>query len=196
MIIALSGFDGSGKTTIAKALVKELSKRGEKTIYIHGYEFSFMHGLLRCLRGRGSLEDMVRRHDQRGAKKWYLWLWPYFLLVDFSIKIILYKMIFFKTIFVFDRYIYDYLLSCYYQGYRLPLRVMLAVVPRPDYSFYLRPGLEFSMNNRASEHDEDYFREISRLYDQYLPKAAIRLRTGVNGIDSDLNEIIEKVTVT
>jgi|SRR3990172_8038828 len=193
MIIVLSGYDGSGKTTLARELVAELIRNGQKAEYVHGYEFSFIHGILRRFRKRIESGELTREHDRKGSKRWYMRIWPYCLCLDFSFKLFIYKYLFIRKIYVFDRYIYDYLLSCYYQGYKLPLTLMLATVPSPSYGFWLKPSLDFSLKNRAAEHNRKYFEEIAALYDRHLPSNMSLVETGRDSVSEDLEKILAKI---
>jgi len=127
----MSGIDGSGKSTIAKAMAKHLSKKGFATniiwfrwrallLYIV-YFISRVKGLYRSVRllnGRN-----VRIHLTE-ADKALATLYSYVLLLDLIIFYFLQRVVnYFKNVVIYDRSPLDALIDVYYIRYRSGLRL-------------------------------------------------------------------------
>lgn len=139
-IIALSGIDGSGKTTISKTVVKVLSQE-VRVSYHHELDFIFLTLIFEIMK-RFSRSESARLHKYvtSNYRSNYTLVAIYYFLIWLDSLIV---HIFFKLrrgFVVFDRCTYDYVTAIRYLGYPKSLiEKLFTYFPRPDICILLNP---------------------------------------------------------
>lgn len=107
MIIALMGNDGSGKTTIAKELVKIFRQIYffKKVKYLREFYYFIFSKLFRFL---GNRISSVRKDLWSKKRRKKLYFWPYLVLLDQLLAYIYYKVFKRHEVIIADRYVYDF----------------------------------------------------------------------------------------
>lgn len=128
MIIAFCGMDGSGKTTLARSLVQDLSTRGKQSHMIHGHEYAVSADSF------SMDEDSIKKH-----RFWLKLLIPGAWLDNIYTYLFKYLPSSKNSILILDRYFYDKIARMMYFGIcgRKIARYYARMLPRPDYLFLL-----------------------------------------------------------
>lgn len=207
LFLVLIGPDGSGKTTIAKALQEHLANTlFAGTWVLHRYfgVLPPLSSLLRLGRDRGKssarnapVSDGIRRDSGRSLKLslfralanvlYYMWD---FLLFHVPLRRATGK----GKLVIFDRYFYDHLIQPSYS--RVPrclLRGILRIIPSPDLVVYLRSDAE-QIHARKNELTVEEIREQSRGCELFLRHCTNGFTVETNGsIDETINAITAEI---
>jgi thymidylate kinase len=169
MIIAISGTDGSGKTTIAKSLTSLLAQKGYKTIYHEEFRYTFLGSVLKWIYG-DRLDDARDSYlGRRGRRGLVYKLWPYFLYVDCWVSYVKYGFLHRDKIVIFDRYFYDFIIA--FDGLgdlnALIYRLYLAL-PKPYIGVLLSVPPEVSYERRKDEYPPKPFEWFVSWHERYI----------------------------
>jgi len=195
MIIAFSGNDGSGKTTISAHVYEKLKSLGMTVEYRRGFEYFFLRFPLSLFGKR--IESMRETFLTRGAKKpSYFKLWPFLVWLDCLFTWIYYEFLRRSTIVLFDRYIHDFLVSWEYFGYSSKLvRYLYIRSLMPRLSFILDVPAEVAFNRSKYDHKFPlYFYHVQR--ERYLRLAAttgVPIIDTLKSIETTTNEIVTEI---
>lgn len=177
MIVAISGVDGSGKTTLAKKTVGELRKSGKKSKYFYVGDYVFLKFVIRLLHYLYSFFELKKSSGSRestnpflGKKEKHplLKLWVFLTAFDnyFNYwRLSLFS--FFGYIVICDRYFYDRLVGLEYHGYSSSLfsRIYVKLTPKPDYLFILDVSPTVSLNRETGlKHSLGFYQDLRRSY--------------------------------
>ena len=174
-IVGLCGIDGSGKTTVAQLVVRELLARGLKVHYRHELDLPLLKGLLglaRLLMGgkrASGLRDTVLVTKERNSPfvsfVYHLVAW-----FDSIVALALFKVR--PGVVVHDRWPYDFLLQFQLRDYDNSLiKTLFARFPRPDTLVLLRVSPEAAFERKQGDpshlHDSvEFFRRSTELMDE------------------------------
>lgn len=132
-IIALMGNDGSGKTTIAREISKELGNRGYSVLYKPGFDHLVLCWLVsfgKAILGKRALkvqQGFLHPEEKRSLASH---VWPYLVWVDSLIKYTWARM--HSGVVLLDRCWYDFFISYEQLGYTNSLmRTLFLSLPRP-----------------------------------------------------------------
>ncbi len=185
IIIALSGVDGSGKTTIAKIIMDYLKKKYKTKKIKIKYIITFDHFLLKyILRFKISKKKRVEFlqcsfHEQRLLNKVLFFLWPYCVFID-TLIFVLYAKYISEDIYIFDRYIHDFFVAFYRKGYVGNLfRILVKFFPKPDIHIYVSCRAETAKKRTENTHNLPitYFRECQNIYNTIVDTSIIKINT-------------------
>lgn len=205
-LICFTGMDGSGKTTLAKFLVKEMKKRGLKCNYVYGRykpvlsRPALAFGKFMFLRGRDIKEYEDYSSAKRGAvRRHLLWTSMYqkILLFDYSLqlfaKIILPKMLG-RTV-ICDRYVYDTVMNDIpradddFEHLERLIETCFRIAPEPDMVFLIDLPEEIAFQRKDDTPSISYLKERRNVYLDIGKEYDMRILDG----SKDLTELKEHV---
>lgn len=183
VLIAFSGMDGSGKTTLAKMLESHLKKRGYRVYYKHAHGYTISKNSFAI--------------DEKSIKRFRLLLFllsPFMLLDSLFTYYFKYKPQLKHNAVICDRYFYDKVARMLYYNVinTFIAGIYLNLLPRPDYIFHLYISSEMakSRKNEYSTAEYDQFRKI------YQFVAAATKATIIDAdlpLDSVFNKVVSYV---
>ena len=158
MIIALSGNDGSGKTTICKALLGDLQELGLNVIYRHEYDYLFLGWVFKLVGKK--IVDKQRMQFLKTSKTMneqrrnpVTRLWPYAVWLDNFLTQYYYRLFKKKIVILLDRHPYDMYLSFEYLGRSNPLlKKLFLLIPRADVQFILFVDANTAFSRKRETH--------------------------------------------
>ena len=187
MIIAFSGIDGSGKSSVASEVEKRFNFKGKPTklVYIGEYfllkyPLKLMHFVLKTK--FAGLKENPNQNPFLGIKKrpFYVKLWVIFVLVDNWLNYI--RMTFWSVsgyTVICDRYFYDKLVGFEYHGYsnNLLSKMFLSLMPMPNYFIVLDITPELANEREVSKaHNLQFYKTLKEIYFKWLPKNHILIK--------------------
>jgi len=195
VIIALSGCDGSGKTTIALNLVNFLKKCNTRVGYRREFEYFLLKYLLRLLGNRVEIERRkFLRKESRISQidRLKYRLWPFLVWLDSNIEIA-YLKLFNKGLIVLDRCIVDHLAGFEHLKYidKDTRDTLLKWSLKPDLIIVLDAPPEVMYKRKKKTHDYqlDFYKEQRKRYLDIAQK----LNAPVVRTDKSLDESLAKV---
>lgn len=198
MIVTLSGVDGSGKTTLGKAVAEALRARGYHVVYrvefnyfLLGYLKKFINMITRDHNKADTIRQKVIR--EKSYPNIAGRIWTYFTFFDLLSEYIFFKIFFKRKVILMDRCIYDFLIGWKWIGYATPLMERLYLrFPRFDLSYILDVDPQIAFKRKEHEQDNDlyFFQTLRDLYKGYFErkKNIIFLDTA-----EPIDDLIEKI---
>jgi dTMP kinase len=199
-IVAIVGIDGSGKTTQAKMLVRNLKSQGYDATYVEPVFF-----LLRLLmksdheRLRSSVSPRNARkastteetHGRSLVVRIVTGTLGY--LYAFLTYVILARKSFSSKVVVCDRYFFQF----FYDLYGERAVSFIDVLPKPDITFFLQ-GQVVSLHSRMTDPSDaatswDYFSEVDSMYDSLSKRYCFNRVDAESEADLIGQELLEKV---
>ena len=153
MIIAFMGNDGSGKTTMAKEIVRIFEDLGFKAIYRHEYDYAILKFLFKIV-GVEKIDKERKWMIVERKKSWKYYIWPFLVWFDILLQYLYFKIFRRKAIVVLDRYPYDHYMSFKYLGYLTSVSEWLYLhFPKPDVGILLWVNPYIAYNRKRSSHN-------------------------------------------
>lgn len=182
-LICFTGIDGSGKTTLSKALVKMLNKNGIKCKYVYGRLEPFILkpfisiGRRIFLKGKNMLDDYREyssmKREVMKKKPFLSWLCRNILLFDYSLQL-LFKIrvpVMFGKNIICDRYIYDTVITdlSVDMGYSKSeiiklIKLLFYIAPKPDLVFLIDVPERIAFQRKNDTPSIEYLKEIRGIY--------------------------------
>lgn len=175
LLISFSGLDGSGKSTQIENLRRALERLGYRTLtpafwddVVVGTRWreGFVHKVYGSEKGVGAPDKPVERRD-KNVRKPYLTLARHvlYLLDAVHLAWVVARHHASGDAVIFDRYIYDELanLPLKNQFTRWFVRLVAAIVPRPDVAYVLDADVE-AARARKPEYPVEFMRECRASY--------------------------------
>ena len=181
-LICFTGIDGTGKTTLSKALVESLKIEGIQGKYVYARLTPFilkpfmLVGNSVFLRGRdisknyseysNTKRKAVEKHSFLSRVYKQILLFDYLLQIFFKVKL---PLIFGKNI-VCDRYVYDTVINDIPRSdnsignIRLLLEKCFHVAPKPDLAFLIDLSEEIAFQRKDDTPSIEYLKERRRVY--------------------------------
>lgn len=180
--INIIGIDGSGKTTLCKALARELSKKNQTFYYVHSYHKPFLLKpfkiLAKAVFMRGTDEfggyELYRERKVLASEKhrllsrayFVLWIFDYLLQTFLQVGFLRLR----RVYLIADRYIFDAILNASLTA-NLSLDVsgrivdmLLKVFPQPDVVFLIDIPEEVAFARKNDIQSVEYLRERRHVY--------------------------------
>ncbi len=187
-IVAVSGYDGCGKTTIAKRLESFLKSSGFKVVYRHEYNYMLLSYFFKIPSEKRV--EKYRREFLKGRKSWFNSLWPLLVWIDLFLQYIYFKLLR-GGIVIMDRYAFDHYLSFKYLGHLTWLtETLYKLFPKPDLHIMLwvYPTLAYQRKRQTHKYSLDYYRHLAL---EYL-KLSERLNVPLVRSDSSVERTFRK----
>jgi len=193
MIIAFMGFDGTGKTTVIKPLLRELGKLNEVE-YHPGFDFVLVQYLKKAFLGKGEKEAQEKFLKKGDRKKPFSFkIWPFLVFLDCLLSYLQFKLSKRGKVVIFDRYFYDFLISYEYLGYsNWLLRKLFLFLPKPDIAFVLDVAPKIAYERKKETH-QDHLGFYEEQRERYL-QLAEELEIKVVNTEKPLQETLEEVS--
>jgi len=196
VVVALSGCDGSGKTTLALKLEETLKMCGIKVQYRREFEYFILKHLLKLLgkkldRERKKFlrrESSLTRFDCLKYK-----LWPFLVWIDSNIEMLYLKLLKKDYLMLLDRSIVDHLTGFEYLKYidKDMRNLLLRYSIKPNLIIVLDAPPEVMYERKRETHDYrlDFYREQR---ERYLD-IATKLKAPIVRTDKPLNESLREI---
>ncbi|HUU41841.1 MAG TPA: hypothetical protein VMW42_12970 [Desulfatiglandales bacterium] len=180
--ILITGIDGSGKTTVAKILTKQISKNGLDYCYVHANEVPILMRLVKiCVKfvfmrkhdPFMDYEPYVKQKEVLSSQHPFLSaLYRILLAIDYAPQVvwkICVPLALGKRL-VVDRYIYDVVinlglnLNYSFDQYRKDISLFFRIFPIPDMSIFLDTDEHTAFSRKDDVPSIDYLKERRSLY--------------------------------
>jgi dTMP kinase len=207
LLVSFSGPDGSGKTQHARTLIKSLKSCGIKTRYY--WSRAATSGLFRIfniyvkatLRHRSEAKEGqtgVARRRQRLRNPLLRFLWCYLAAADmvlsyfFQVRLPILR----GKVVVCDRYVFDAAaeMECSLlpddRLNRLAIKLMLALVPKPDAAYFLDIPEDVCAQRKDEDIDADYLRRQRKVYIELVNRYHLRIKK----TDRDFNATADEIS--
>ena len=214
-LICFIGIDGSGKTTLAKELVKTMNERGIRYKYVYGMlepiivKLCNFIGIKILLRGKDVFEDYVEystakrsaieRHSFLFSFYRHLFLFEYFLQLIFKVR---FPFMLGKNI-VCDRYVYDTVITDLsggmgYSGAKIRdlIKKCFYVAPKPDLVFLIDLPEEVAFQRKDDTPAIEYLKERRGIYLDVAKEEKMVILDGslpLNNLKHILEDQIEEI---
>lgn len=206
--IYLLGIDGSGKTTLAKALVEKINERNIQAQYFYGQHFAIFLAPLRWFTKKTFMKTTSFEKDYKNYSKTktkmsskyrlfayiysFVWLFDYFFGTIFR-KLFLIKRI--SKIIVFDRYFIDIVVNIS-QTLNLSeshmfslLKISNHLFPMPNHIFYIDIPEEIAFLRKTDVPSIEYLIERSARYEKIIQIIPNQVVDGSQAIDKIIDSI-------
>ena len=212
-LVCFVGIDGSGKTTLAKGISKELNKENFDTIYIYGRIVPiisrFFMSLGRTIVLRRKKNDIFTDYQgyskqkkqlfNKGffsnAFKWMI-LFDHILQINFKIK----TRLLMGKIVICDRYIFDTVITdiaaninCDVAESTNLIKKTFHFIPKPDYLFYINIPEEIAYERKNDVPHLDYLIERKKLYDALEQSFEVIELDGTDKVDEISSKVKSKL---
>jgi len=174
--IAISGIDGSGKTTTIQNLSKILKSYNIKHTTIHFY---YNYSILKIIKKikqvfwfykTKTLEELYSnsiKNEKKSKKNWKNFLWKYFVIFDATLQYFFIKVFSINKLIIFDRFFYDYKISWKFLWISFNEKLFDKLLPSPNIWFLLFAPPDI-LYDRKPEHTKDFFEECYREYQKVI----------------------------
>ncbi|OGK26075.1 hypothetical protein A2954_02780 [Candidatus Roizmanbacteria bacterium RIFCSPLOWO2_01_FULL_37_12] len=182
LLIAFSGFDGTGKSTLAKKIKIYFEGKGFQVAYKHAHGYTISENSF------GISKEAVKKY------KWMLKLASPVVLFDSWITYLFkYKPILKANILICDRYFYDKIARLlYYRVIGLNLaKLYLKLLPKPDYIFVLDLNENITLLRK-----KEYSKYQIKRFRTYYKFIADQLNVPIIPTSSSINKTLEKILIT
>lgn len=200
MIITFSGVDGSGKTTIAKLLVKKLRKKSLNAIYRREFDYfllDYLKKIVNLIGKKGGVE-IIKQRVLIGKKSPLIGkLWVYLTFFDLLLEYLHFKIFYRNRIIIMDRCIFDFLVGWQWIGYSGRLVKWLYLkFPKFDFSYILDIDPQIAYERKKEEQDNDlyFFTTLRNMYlDLYRKRKEIIFLDSSNDKEMLLGEVLNNI---
>lgn len=212
-LICFTGIDGSGKTTLAKELIKDLKENGIRVEYRWGKFESSLLRLLILVKNKLLLhESDLKENYERSLKlknnlfnnNLISMLYEYFVLVNYTFQVIFKIAIPLKMgkNIICDRYVYDTIvdlaLDLRYSDGKIKYRLnqLFRLLPRPDVLFFIDVPEEVAFRRKNDIPSIEFLRNKKEVYFKILKitKMDKNIVSVINGTNS-VHNLKKEVTI-
>lgn len=173
LLITFTGIDGSGKSTISKALVEKLKTSNIDARYLWWFEAenSLFRRILRNFSGQKNEKKTVKK-KKLPESSFIKTLYQYMVLLDYQRQTIfkVWLPLYLGKTIVCDRYIYDIVVSFAMEfGYskekaKEMLSFLRSISPAPDIEFYVDISPQIALSRKNDIVSLEHHTELRRWY--------------------------------
>jgi len=201
VIIALSGCDGSGKTTLALTLYETLKACGIKTEYRKEFKYFLLKYILKALDKNKIFRERKKflRKEKSISKIDHLKykFWPFFVWLDSNLEILYLKLIKRSNIIILDRCIIDHLAGFEYLKYisknTRNLLIKYSIKPNPIIILDNLPEIMYKRKKKTHQYPLEFYERQRRRYLDIARKlGAPIIRTDIS-VEKSLRGIIKHI---
>ncbi|MEM2175344.1 MAG: hypothetical protein QXI58_06960 [Candidatus Micrarchaeia archaeon] len=193
MIIALMGNDGSGKTTIAKELVKIFRGLGFKVIYKHEYDYTLLKFIFKII-GNRRVEKERKKMILYKEKSWKYYFWPILVWFDVHCYLIYSKIFERNSIIILDRYLFDHYLSFKYLGYLTKfsewLFIKFSLKPDVYFILWVDPKIAYLRKRKTHKYSMNFYEEQTKRYIKLSNDLGIKAINTNKTVLATINEVL------
>jgi len=193
MIIAFSGNDGTGKTTIIKNIIPIFKELGFKVIYRHEYDYLILKYLFKIF-GEKKVEKERKKMLIEQKKSITYYLWPLLVWFDLLVSYTYYKIFKKNKIVILDRYPYDHYLSFVKLGYITKLTEFLYKhFPKADVNILLwvEPEVAYERKKETHNYPLEFYEIQTKRYLNLVKELKIPTQNTNKPIKKTLEEIFD-----
>jgi thymidylate kinase len=180
MLIALTGNDGSGKTSLGERLEAELRKSHSRVRRLEEFNYFFLNLSRKVLGQNKTAETQASIEATDPHPTLATRLLPFIMLVDTSLQTWYFKLCKRSELIIKDRCVYDYLATWRELGVANSLvEFLYRHAPKPDVTFYITVAPETSLARRTVQKDKngakslEFYQKKRALYDVITPNFRI-----------------------
>jgi len=195
MIMAFMGNDGSGKTTIAKELVKIFRDLGFEVVYKHEYQYTILRLFFKII-GMEKIESERKEMIVEKRKSWKYYLWPYLVWFDICFSYVYFKLFRRREIVILDRYLHDHYMSFKYLGHSTKLSEWLYMhSPKPDVCIVLwvKPKIAYLRKKSTHTYSISFYVEQTKSYLKLAKNLGIKAINTNKSVGESINEILKAI---
>ncbi|MGZ4849592.1 MAG: dTMP kinase [Halobacteriota archaeon] len=195
MLITFSGVDGSGKTTLAHALIERLASEGIKSHYLWWFSAndSGLGRLVRAVVERAEVPKETDEHKTNKIKPLRV-MYQFFVLSHFLLRTAYWSLL--RENVVCDRYLSDIVIffatELHYSEAitKKLMRLLRLITPTPDVAFLVDVPADIAMQRKTDVASAEQHERLRRLY---LHLAANDATTVLIDGSRDLDEVNQMV---
>ncbi len=190
--IAISGLDGSGKSTTIEDLNQLLYKLNIKHKKVHLYYQYLLLKLFKLVKGSAnkSTKEIYAKsiaHEVKSVKSSKSKLWGWYVLIDTYIQYIFLRLFFPNHLIIFDRFFHDYIVSFNYLGVNINPVTLNKLFPNADRHFLQIADYKV-LHKRKPEHTLNFFKKC---YTDYMNLAKVNNLTILNSTNKNRDLIMK-----
>lgn len=190
------GNDGTGKTTIARALEVKFKESGFNVEYYLSFDHILLDFVLKLL-PKAKVTKTRRDFSAKDGKKPFIFkIWPFLVFLDCLIVSIKVKLLNRSKIVIFDRYFYDFLISYEYLGYsNKVVRKLFLSLPKPRVGFILDVSPEVAYERKRETHNIDvsYYKIQRERYLELADDLGIKVINTEKPLEESLKQVITEI---
>jgi len=213
-LVTITGIDGAGKSTLAKAVTDELTEQGYSATYVYGrylprLAYPIMEFGRRTIFSETDINADYSTH-QESKRQFFSGtvvksLYEALIMMDYAPQL-LYRLtprMLTSDFIICDRYFYDTLLTDFsgtvietpeeaisrYKHYS-------KLVPSPEYMFYLQIPVNVAYKRKDDTPSEDYLQERKAFYDSFAKRFNITELCGTDDVDRLVDQVLRAIGVS
>lgn len=189
------GNDGSGKTTIAKEIVRIFEDLGFKVIYRHEYDYTILKFVFKIV-GVEKIDKERKWMIVERKKSWKYYMWPFLVWFDVLLQYLYFKIFRRKAIVVLDRYPYDHYMSFKYLGYLTNVSEWLYLhFPKPDVGILLwvNPHIAYKRKKITHNYSIEFYEKQTKSYLKLAQQLGVPTVNTNKEIEQTIVQVIEHI---
>ncbi len=198
LTIALIGFDGTGKTTAGKALMKSLVTSGYNVTFRHEFDY-FLFKYFFKMANKFSQEKTTRTRQAGLRNKELYRIWLYLVLVDTIFEQLFVRLFRRNIITIFDRYLYDFLIQLdLMKGHDRFLSWSYLRFFKPDVVFALdiKPEIAFERKKADHTYTISFYGEMRKRYAKMASLVGARVVSTETSVQNTVNTMRSQLRIS
>lgn len=198
MIIAFSGNDGSGKTTLCLEIKSALEKKGFSVEYRHEYNYLILKKVFALL-GERLVENRRSKFLKKEVNKKKgldQFLWPFIVWFDNLFAYFYYKFSYRNKIIILDRYPYDMYLSFLYLGVNSKIQKFFFYhFPKADVNLilYAKPEVAYKRKKATHTYSLDFYQTQLKRYKLLAKSLNIEMYETKGSVVETRDELLQRI---